>query len=121
MQITSFEPIILTPHAEDVAAVFEALGFEYQHNKTGEDFDANRMKDADGHHVNVVAVDAAAVPQDWTTIRMNVRDFDEAAELLLARGFKSTEASFRNTGSSKASMFISPSGFSLVVSEHIRD
>ena len=117
MQITAFEPIIITRAADDAFATFEALGFERQHNKTGEDFDANRMKDAAGHHVNIVAVDAP-IPQDITSIRMNVRDYEEAAALLVARGFKPTEANFRDTGSSKSSMFIAPSGFPIVVAEH---
>ena len=75
------------------------------------------MKDANGFHVDIVN---AQVPQDMTSIRMNVDNFDEVYELLTSRGFKGTEAEARNTGSSRSSMMISPSGFTITVVEHIK-
>lgn len=36
MKITSFNPMILTKKPEEVIALFEALGFERRHQKTGE-------------------------------------------------------------------------------------
>ena len=117
MKITSFNPLIITKDAENSMALFEELGFEKRHNKTGEDFSSNRMKDANGFHVDIVN---AAVPQDMTSIRMNVDNYDEVYELLTSRGFKSTEAEARNTGTSRSSMMISPSGFTITVVEHIK-
>lgn len=35
MKITSFNPMIVTNDAESVIALFEALGFECRHKKTG--------------------------------------------------------------------------------------
>ena len=69
MKITTFNPLILSQDAENIVTLFEELGFEKRHNKTGEDFSSNRMKDANGFHVDVVK---APVPQDMTSIRMNV-------------------------------------------------
>jgi hypothetical protein len=109
--------MIITNDAEKNVALFEELGFEKRHNKTGEDFSSNRMKDANGFHIDVVK---AEVPQDMTSIRMNVDNFNEAYELLTAKGFISTEAEARNTGSSKSAMMISPSGFTITVAEHIK-
>jgi hypothetical protein len=117
MQITTFNPLILSQDADNIVALFEELGFEKRHNKTGEDFSSNRMKDANGFHIDVVK---AAVPQDMTSIRMNVDNFNEAYELLTAKGFIPTEAEARNTGSSKSAMMISPSGFTITVAEHIK-
>ena len=54
MKITSFNPLIITKDAENSVALFEELGFEKRHNKTGEDFSSNRMKDANGFHIDVV-------------------------------------------------------------------
>ena len=117
MKITSFNPLILSQDADNIVALFEELGFEKRHNKTGEDFSSNRMKDANGFHIDVVK---AAVPQDMTSIRMNVDNYDGVYELLASRGFKSTEAEARNTGTSRVSIMISPSGFTITVAEHIK-
>ena len=117
MEITTFNPLILSNDAENIVKLFEELGFEKQHNKTGEDFSSNRMKDALGFHVDVVDV---AVPQDVTSIRMNVDNFDEVYNILTSHGFTSTESKARDTGTSRSAMMISPSGFSIVVVEHIK-
>ena len=117
MKITTFNPLIISQDADNIVALFEELGFEKRHNKVGEDFSSNRMKDANGFHVDVVK---AHVLQDMTSIRMNVDSFDEVYELLTAKGFKSTEAEARNTGTSKSMMMISPSGFTITVAEHIK-
>ncbi len=117
MKISTFNPIILSKDAESIVALFEDLGFEKRHNKTGEDFSSNRMKDSNGFHVDVVK---APVPQDMTSIRMNVDNFDEVYEIFSAHGFKGTETEARNTGTSRSMMMVSPSGFSITVTEHIK-
>ena len=118
MKITSFNPLILSKDAAEIVRLFEALGFEKRHNKVGDDFSSNRMKDPNGFHVDVV--DAAA-PQDITSIRMNVSSFDEACNMLTARGFRATEAKARDTGTSRSAMMVSPTGFSITIAEHIKD
>ena len=125
MTITSFNPLIVTKNAEETIALFEALGFERRHMKTGindKDITSVRMRytGADGKvfHVDVTS---APVPQDITTIRMNIRDFDEAYKTLEEKGFKNAQGEkITDTGSSKSTMMVSPSGFSISIAEHIR-
>lgn len=124
MTITSFNPLIVTKDAASVIALFEALGFERRHTKTGinDDVTSVRMKytgeDGKTFHVDITE---APVPQDIATIRMNVRDFDEAYRMLGEKGFKNAQGDkITETGTSRATMMVSPSGFSISVSEHIR-
>ena len=124
MQITSFNPMIVTKDAEATIALFEALGFERRHTKTGindEDITSVTMRytgeDGKVFHVNIAS---APVSQDISTIRMNVRDFDEAYKLLEEKGFKNAQGGkITDTGTSKTAMMVSPSGFSISLSEHI--
>ena len=126
MKITSFNPCIITKDAESVIALFEALGFERRHTKTGindKDITSVRMRytneDGKVFHVDVTQ---APVPRDITSIRMNVRDFEEAYKLLEEKGFKNAQGEkITNTGSSIATMMVSPSGFAINVGEHIRE
>ena len=125
MKITAFNPSIITSDAQSVIALFEALGFERSHTKTGindEDITSVSMKltNEDGK-VFRVSVTQAPVPRDITSIRMNVRNFDEAYKLLEEKGFKNAQGDkITDTGSSKATMMVSPSGFAINLSEHIR-
>ena len=83
MKITSFNPLIVTKDAEAAIAVFEALGFEKRHTKEGisiNDVTNVRMKDANGFHVDVTQGDG-----EWTMIRMNVDNLEEAIEFLEKR------------------------------------
>ncbi len=122
MQITSFNPLIISNDSESIIKLFEELGFERRHKKVGindEDITSVRMKDANGFHVDVTQVDN--IPQDISTIRMNVRDFNEAYELLKAHGFTNAQGDkITNTGSSISTMMVSPTGFSISIAEHIR-
>ena len=125
MKITSFNPLILTKNSEATVKLFETLGFEQRHHKTsieasnGANVSSVRMKDANGFYVDVTQVDN--LPQDMMTIRMNVSDFDEAYEFLTARGFKNVNGDqVTETGSSRATMMVSPSGFSISVAQHIK-
>ena len=126
MTITSFNPLIVTKDAEAAIALFEALGFERRHEKTGindGDISAVSMRytgeDGKVFHMSIAS---APVPQDITSIRMNVRDFDEAYQMLEEKGFQNTQGErVTDTGSSKATMMASPSGFTISISEHIRN
>ena len=126
MTITAFNPCIITKDAESVIALFEALGFERRHTKTGindKDITSVRMRytneDGKDFHVDITQ---APVPRDITAIRMNVRDFDEAYKLLEEKGFKNAQGEkVTHTGSSIATMMVSPSGFAINVGEHIRE
>jgi hypothetical protein len=69
--------------------------------------------------VDVAQVDQMS--QDRTAIRMNVRDFDDAYAFLTAHGFKNVQGDkVTDTGSSKVTLMVSPSGFGISLAEHIR-
>ena len=123
MKITSFNPLIVTKDAESAIALFEQLGFERRHTKEGiseNNVTDVRMKDANGFHVDV-----SQGSGEWTMIRMNVDDLEEAIEFLEARGFHKArhEAAKEtvDTGSSRFNIMVSASGFILAVSQHIKD
>lgn len=124
MKITSFNPLIVTKDADEIIALFEALGFERRHNiaaNTGTtDFNSVRMKDASGFYVDVANV--PTMKQDLTLIRLNVDNFDEAYEFLTARGFKNPRGDHTvDTKTNRSCMMISPSGFAFDLCEHIKE
>ena len=123
MKITSFNPGLITGNAEAAIALFEALGFERRHTKTGindEDITTVRMKDANGFHVDV-----SEGSGEWTMIRVNVDDLEEAFEFFKAHGFRMArhEAASEtiDTGSSKLNIMVSPTGAIFAVSQHTKD
>ena len=124
MQITSFNPMILSRDADEIIKLFEALGFERQHkvdNIDGKDISSVRMTDANGFHVDVARVES--MDRDMTTMRMNVRDFDEAYEFLKAHGFKNARGDDHavESKSARSCLMIAPSGFSIQLTQHIRN
>lgn len=124
MKITEFSPLIITKDAAPIVALFEALGFERRHTKEGIEGNVStfnmRYTGDDGKEFNV-DISEAPVPQDVTTIRMSVRDFDEAYKMLEEKGFKNPQGDkITETGTSKAAMMVSPSGFPISLSQHIR-
>ena len=123
MKITSFNPLIVTRDSESAIALFETLGFTRRHTKEGigeNNVTDVRMKDDNGFHVDVTQGDG-----EWTMIRMNVDDLDEAIAFLEARGFHKARHATANktidTGSSRINIMVSPSGFILSVSQHVKD
>ena len=123
LKITTFNPQIITKDAEAVEKLFEELGFEKKHNPKGiGDLDVTgiRMKDANGFHLDISQPDVE-MPQDVTVIRMNVDDFDEAYEMLIAHGFKNFYGDKTvNMKSSKSAIMISPTGFAINLVQHIK-
>ena len=123
MEITSFNPLIVTKNAAPLVELFEALGFKRRHELQTTagtaDVDSIRMKNEDGgFYVDISQVET--VPQDMTLIRMNVRDFDEAYEFLLSKGFTHRSGRIVETPSSKSAMLTSPSGYAFDLCYHIR-
>ena len=123
MKITSFNPLIVTRDAESTIRLFEELGFERRHTKEGisEDNATDvRMKDENGFHVDVTQGTG-----EWTMIRMNVDDLEEAIRFLEERGFHRARHAVANktidTGSSRFNIMVAPSGFIFAVSQHIKD
>ena len=122
MKITNLSPIIVSRDSESIIKLFEDMGFEKRHKKTdiegGQNTNVN-MKDADGHAVDVAS--SVNVPQDLLAIRINVDDFDEAYQFLLDHGFRNSRGDkVTRTSSSEDTYMISPSGFAIVLSQHIR-
>ena len=84
MEITAFNPLILSPNAGEVVEVLEALGFERAHTKTGishSDVTSIDLKYGEDFRVDVATVDK--FPQDMA-------------------------------------LMVSPSGFAISLSYHIR-
>ena len=122
MKITGFCPIIVSKDAENIKKVFEELGFEHRHTKTdiegGQNTNFN-MKDANGNRINIAS--SEHVPQDITAININVDNFQEAYDFFMAHGFVNTRGDkVTETDSAKSTMLVSPSGFMVTLTEHIK-
>ena len=112
MKITSFNPLIVTKDAESAIALFEALGFEKRHEKEGigkTNVADVRMKDSNGFHVDVTQGTG-----EWTMIRINVDDLEEAVAFFESHGFHKARHEAANetidTGSSRFNIMVSLSG-----------
>lgn len=124
MKITTFNPMILSPRADDIIKLFEELGFEKKHAPTVDtgksEVTSTRMADANGNHIDIAGLNS--LPQDMTIIRINVDNFDEAFEMLTAKGF--THKGGRQgvvTATNKSALMTSPSGFAFDLCQHITD
>ena len=123
MKITTFNPQIITKNAEPLVKLFEELSFEKRHRQEGiGDMDVTgiRMKDANGFYLDISEADAP-VPNDLVSIRMNVDNFEEAYDLLIAKGFKNFYGDRAiPSKSAKSAIMISPSGFTINLIQHIK-
>ena len=123
MNITTFNPQILSNDAKALIEVFEALGFKQNHDKTdiGElKVEGLRMKDANGFALDI-SVPELPLANDMMAIRMNVDDFDEAYRILTDHGFKNFYGDKTvHTESSVSAFLISESGFGINLVEHTR-
>lgn len=123
MKITTFNPLIVTKDPESAISLFEAMGFKRHHTKEGigdDNVTDVRMKDENGFNMDISQGDG-----EYTMIRMNVDNLEEAIEFLEARGFHKARHAVANktidTGSSKFNIMVSPSGYILAVSQHIKE
>lgn len=123
MKITSFNPLIVTRDPESAIKLFEEMGFKIHHTKEGISINNRtnvRMKDSNGFHVDITEGE-----NDWTMIRINVDDLNEAIKFLEERGFHKARHAAANetvdTGSSRFNIMVSESGFILAVSQHIKN
>ena len=123
MKITGLRPLIVSQDAENIKQLFEELGFECRHTKADIEGGKNttfNLKDAEGHVINVTS--SETIPQDLTSVSINVDNFEEAYEFFTSRGYvvprgdKVTE-----TKSALSTLLFSPSGFAITISEHKKD
>ena len=124
MTITTFNPMILSPKADELIRFFEGLGFEKRHAPTVDTgksmVTSTRMKNPDGFCIDIAGVDSLA--QDVQVIRMNVDHFDEAYEMLLAKGFENPSGGkFVETAKNRSTLMVSPSGFTFDLCQHIKE
>ncbi len=120
MKITTFNPLIITRDPDATIELFEKLGFKQHHLKQNiseiKTTDV-RMKDENGFYVDIAMGDG-----EYTMIRVNVDDFDEAIEFFMSHGFRKPNheraAKTVDTRSSRYTMVVSPSGYILAVSQH---
>ncbi len=123
MKITTFNPMILSPKADELIRFFEDLGFEKSHAPTVETgktlVTSTRMKNADGFCIDIAGVDS--LPRDVQIIRMNVDNFEAAYNLLLAKGFTHGSGNVVETETNKPALLTSPSGFQFDLCQHIKD
>lgn len=120
MKITTFNPLIITRDPDAAIELFEKLGFKQHHLKQNiseiKTTDV-RMKDENGFYVDIAMGDG-----EYTMIRVNVYDFDEAIEFFMSHGFRKPNheraAKTVDTRSSRYTMVVSPSGYILAVSQH---
>ena len=123
MKMTRFCPMIITKDPDSVISVFEALGFEKRHTKTDIEGGANvavTMKDANGF--SVIVAKTENLPQDLTSIQINVDNFEEAYDFFISRGFVNPRGDkVTETSSSKATMVFAPSGFAINIDEHLKN
>ena len=123
MKITGFCPVIVSKDAESILKTFEALGFERRHTKTGIEGGENTayaMKDANGNRLSIAS--AENMPQDLTAVCINVDNFQEAYDFFMARGFINPRGDkVTETGSSRSTLLISPSGFAVTIGEHLKN
>ena len=123
MKVTGFAPTIASTNPEAAIELFEALGFELAHVKDadqGGGLEFVTLKDANGFRVNVV--DGRELPRDFTIMTINVDDFDEAYDLLMAHGFRKAKG-FPDRGattSSKFGIFVSPTGYIVDLTQHVK-
>ena len=122
MNITGFCPIIVTKDQDSVIATFEALGFEKRHTKTDIEGGANigvAMKDANGNRILVASTKNDRA--DINAVLINVDNFQEAYDFFIGKGFIDPRGNKTTvTSSDEATMLIAPSGFPVVISEHIK-
>ncbi|MBR2590261.1 MAG: hypothetical protein IKE65_04990 [Clostridia bacterium] len=123
MKITTFNPLIITKDPDAAIETFEALGFKRHHVKDNiseiKTTDV-RLKNENGFYVDVARGDG-----EYSMIRVNVDDFDEAIDFFMAHGFRKPYhergAKTVSTDSSKYTIVVSPTGYILAVSQHIKD
>lgn len=122
MKITGLNPMVVSKDSENIIRLFEELGFEKKHQPvvdagSGEVTTA-RMKDANGFCIDIVGSNGST--QDFTEIRINVDNLEEACAIFKAHGFENTRGDATvDLETSKTAVMRSPSGCMVSLVKHI--
>lgn len=123
MKITTFNTQIITNHSQEITEFFEQIGFEKNHVKN--DVGRNKvtgicLKNPDGFKIDI-SDPKIPLPQDVTSIRINVDDFKEAYDMFIDRGFENYYGNDTAvTSSSQSAVLMSPSGLFINLVKHIK-
>ena len=125
MKITGFQPLVVSPDAEALIALFNELGFEHNHTKGVNDeakhndnIVSEDLKDANGFRMGITG--GGTNPQDIVSIRINVDDFDAALELFEKHGFKNMRPEPVRTSSSIDTFLVAPHGMGITLTQHLK-
>ena len=123
MKITGFNPSGLTSKPDDLVRLFEELGFEKSHSDDAEEgivSGSARMKYGDAFRLDITSTNH--FPKDKTLIRMNVDDIEEAYQFMLSHGFHNALGGgvIIEAEHFRGAHMVSPSGFEIMVMQHIR-
>ena len=123
MKITGINPTVITSKYDDAIQLFESLGFEIRHH---DDIDervpiSTRLKNQDGFIIDINKSDK--FPHDITLIRINVDNFDECYQMFKEHGFKNVAGEDHTVDMPyfKGAHMISPSGFNVMIMQHIKE
>ena len=123
MKVTGINPTIITSKYDDAIKLFQSLGFEIRHHSDNIDERvpvSTRLKNKDGFIIDINKSDN--FPHDITLIRINVDNFDEAYQFFKEQGFKNVSEGDKTVDvpNFKGAHMISPSGFNIMLMQHIR-
>ena len=122
MKITGFRPILITKDAETAVKIFEDLGFERRHSKKNIEegnYESFIMRDANSNRM--VVLNSKTTPKDFVAVSISVDNFQEAYDFFIDHGFINPRGDkVTETGSSASTLLRSPSGFAVMLSQHIR-
>lgn len=123
MKITGFNPTIITKNYEDTIKLYEAMGFKIAHQSNVAEAlisQSTRMKNADGFVLDINESDK--FPCDLTLIRINVDDLDGYYKLFTDKGFKNVmgDGVIVENSHFKGAHLVSPSGFGIMLMQHIK-
>ncbi len=123
MKITTFNPSILTSKYDDTVKLFESLGFEIRHQHeeiNGIVTASTRLKNEEGFAIDINKTEKFT--HDITLIRMNVDNFEECYQILKEHGFENAMGCDTTIDEQffKGAHMISPSGFGIILMQHIK-
>lgn len=119
MKIKTFYPAVFSTDPEATVKAMETFGFGIAHDVEAATQFKNEMfvlEDAEGHRVDVIGLKQA--PRNFTGVRVNVFDFDEAYAELSAQGYKAYNSDMVESKMSRSALMMSPQGIPYIIIEH---